>query len=158
MAELLARYSLREKLIVGVALLVLVLIGGHALIVEPYFERIASVQEAIEQERSDLAWMQSAVTRIPRNAVAVDNGSEISGTLANFIDQAVRRQGLAGQLSQMSPVGDDEIRMRYSDVDFNRLVAFIASVNSSGLSVKDIRISPSETNGVVDSSLVLERR
>ena len=158
MSEMLARYSMREKLIVGVALLVLLLIGGHAMLVEPYLQRVASVQEAIEQERADLGWMQSAVTRIPRNVVAGSGTTEISGTLANFIDRAVRSQNLTGQLSQMSPVGEDEIRMRYSDVDFNRLVAFIASVNASGLKVKDIRISPSENAGSVNSSLVLERR
>ena len=158
MSELLARYSMREKAVVAAALLVIVLIGGHAFLVEPYLQRVSGVQEAIEQERADLDWMRSAVTRIPRGAADPVDGGEISGTLANYIDQAVRNQGLSGQLSQMSPVGDDEIRMRYSDVDFNRLITFIASVNTSALKVKDIRISPSEDPGIVNSSLVLERR
>ena len=157
MSELLARYSPREKMIVAVALLVMLVIGGHALVIEPYLQRVAALQDEIEQQRADLEWMRSAVARLPNSAMTADS-AEISGTLANFIDQAVRRQGLAGQLSQMSPVGEDEIRMRYSAVEFNRLIAFIALVNSSGLAVKDIRISPAETPGIVDSNLVLERR
>lgn len=157
MSELLARYSQREKMIVAVALLVMLVIGGHALVVEPYLQRVAALQDEIEQQRADLEWMRSAAARLPNSAMTADN-AEISGTLANFIDQAVRRQGLAGQLSQMSPVGEDEIRMRYSAIEFNRLIAFIALVNSSGLTVKDIRISPAETPGIVDSNLVLERR
>ena len=76
----------------------------------------------------------------------------------NFINQAVSRQGLSQQLSQMSPIGDDEIRMRYNAVDFNRLVGFIAQVNSSGLEIKDLRISAADNPGVVDSSLILVRR
>jgi type II secretory pathway component PulM len=159
MSELFARYSLREKAIIALALLVIVVIGAHALVVEPYLERVAALQDEIEQQREDLKWMRSAVTRIPAaDAAAAASADPISGTLANFIDQAVRRQGLTGQLSQMSPVGDDEIRMRFSDVDFNRLVGFIAQVNSSGLDVKDIRISPADTPGIADSSLVLVRR
>jgi type II secretory pathway component PulM len=159
MSELLARYSQREKMIVALALLVIVVIGTHALVVEPYLERVASLQDEIEQQREDLKWMRSAVARIPSaEASAASSVDPISGTLANFIDQAVRRQGLTGQLSQMSPVGDDEIRMRFSEVDFNRLVSFIAQVNSSGLDVKDIRISPADKPGIADSSLVLVRR
>ena len=157
MSELLARYSPREKMIVAVALLVMLVIGGHALVIEPYLQRVAALQDEIEQQRADLEWMRSAVARLPNSAMTADS-DEIRGTLANFIDQAVRRQGLAGQLSQMSPVGEDEIRMRYSAVEFNRLIAFIALVNSSGLAVKDIRISPAETPGIVDANLVLERR
>ena len=157
MSELLARYSPREKMIVAVALLVMLVIGGHALVIEPYLQRVTALQDEIEQQRADLEWMRSAVARLPNSAMTADS-AEISGTLANFIDQAVRRQGLAGQLSQMSPVGEDEIRMRYSAIEFNRLIAFIALVNSSGLAVKDIRISPAETPGIVDSNLVLERR
>jgi type II secretory pathway component PulM len=156
MSELLARYSLREKLIVLAALVVVIVIGVHALVIEPYQQRVASLHEEIEQQRSDLVWMKSAVVRMP---VSVQSSATtvISGTLVNFIDQAVRRQGLSEQLSQMSPIGADEIRMRYKEIDFNRLIDFIAEINSSGLEVQDMRIQPSEVPGIVDTHLVLMR-
>ncbi len=157
MLKLLERYTLREKAIVGVGVLVLIVLGIHAFVIEPYQERVATVREAIAQQRADLAWMRSAVAGMPTGR-AVAGTAQISGTLANFINQAVQRQGLSGQLSQISPIGNDEIRMRYSAVDFNRLVNFIAQVNSSGLDIKDIRISAADDPGIVDSSLVLVRR
>ena len=157
MFELLARYSLREKMIVVAALLVMVVIGGHSQIIEPYLARSAELQDEISQQRADLAWMKSAVVNMPV-AMSTPTTAEIEGTLANFVDQAVRRQGLSAQLTQMSPIGADEIRMRYSAVDFNKLVGFIAEVSSSGLDVKDMRISPGDIPGVVDSNIVLERR
>ena len=157
MLSLLERYTLREKAIVGVALVVVLLLGVHALVVEPYQDRVSAVREQIAQQREDLAWMRSAVAGMPAGELGAST-SQISGTLANFIDQAVRRQGLAGQLSQMSPIGSDEIRMRYSAVDFNRLIDFIAQVRSSGLEVKDMRISAADDPGIVDSSMVLVRR
>jgi type II secretory pathway component PulM len=157
MSDLLARYSLREKMIVLVALLVMVVIGLDSLVIEPYQLRIVELHSELEQQRADLDWMKSAVVKMP--AAATESGiAEIDGTLANFVDQAVRRQGLSGQLTQMSPVGIDEIRMRYSAVDFNRLIGFIAQVNASGLDVKDIRISPGDIPGIVDSNIVLMRR
>ena len=156
MSEFLARYSQREKLIVGIALLTLVLVILHAQVIEPYQLRLAELQDEIEQRRADLKWMKSAVAGIPANASA-SQPVAIKGTLANFIDQAVRREGLSEQLSQMSPVGSDEIRMRYASVDFNRLISFIAQVNASGLEIKDIRISPDDNAGLVDCNLVLVR-
>ena len=157
MSELLARYSMREKMIVVAALLVVVVIGGHSQIIEPYLTRSAELQDEISQQRADLNWMKSAVVNMPV-AMSTPTTVEIEGTLANFVDQAVRRQGLSAQLTQMSPIGTDEIRMRYNAVDFNRLVSFIAEVSSSGLDVKDMRISPGDIPGVVDSNIVLERR
>ncbi len=157
MLSLLERYTLREKAIVGVALVVVLVLGVHAFVIEPYQERISAVREQITQQRADLAWMRSAVSGMPAGELSAST-PQISGTLANFIDKAVRRQGLAGQLSQMSPIGTDEVRIRYNAVDFNRLVSFIAQVNSSGLDIKDIRISAADNPGIVDSSLVLVRR
>jgi len=156
MSEFLARYSLREKLIVLVAMVVVGVIGVHALVIEPYLVRIAALHDEIEQQRTDLAWMKSAVARMP-TGVTSSSTATISGTLANFIDQAVRRQGLSDQLSQMSPIGADEIRMRYKAIDFNRLIGFIAEVNSNGLEVQDMRILSSDTPGIVDSHIVLMR-
>ncbi len=157
MLSLLDRYTMREKAIVVGAVLVVIVLGLHAFVIEPYQLRVAELEEQIEQQRDDLDWMRDAVTKLPAGG-AGGNTAAISGTLANFIDQAVRRQGLSGQLSQMSPVGNDEIRMRYSGVEFNRLVNFIAQVNSRGLDVKDIRISAVDNPGIVDSSIVLVRR
>jgi len=156
MSELWARYSAREKLIVGLALLVLIVILLHSQVIEPYQERVVELRNEIEQQRDDLEWMKSAIATMPA-AGTMPVSDDIDGTLASFIDQAVRSQGLSGQLSQMSPVGADEIRMRYADVDFNRLVGFIARVNASGLKIKDIRVSAGDNAGIVDCSLVLVR-
>ena len=157
MSELLARYSQREKMIVLAALLVIVVIGFHSLVIEPYQMRVVELQEELEQQRADLDWMTSAVANMPSKTAAPDT-VKIDGTLANFVDQAVRSQGLSSKLKQMSPVGTDEIRMRYTDVDFNQLISFIAQVNASGLDVKDVRITPGEIPGIVDSNIVLMRR
>ena len=156
MSEFLARYSLRERLIVLAAMVVVVVIGAHALVIEPYLMRVVALHDEIEQQRTDLVWMKSAVARMP-TGVTSSSTATISGTLANFIDQAVRRQGLSDQLSQMSPIGADEIRMRYKAIDFNRLIGFIAEVNSNGLEVQDMRILSSDTPGIVDSHIVLMR-
>ena len=159
MFNFLAQYSLREKALVAAGLLVVIVLGVHAFVIEPYQERVAALHQEIEQQNSDLVWMRSTAARLPAaGALKSVSNKAISGTLANFIDQVVRRQGLSEQLSQISPIGNDEIRMRYKAVDFNRLIDFIAQINNSGLEVRDIRILPADIPGIVDSNIVLVRR
>ncbi len=157
MLEYFHRFTPRERAIVVVALLVALGLGLHALVIEPYQQRVADLEAAIEQQRADYDWMRSAVAGLPIGEDAA-NVVQIEGTLANFINQAVSRQGLSAQLSQMSPIGADEVRMRYNAVDFNRLVTFIGQVNASGLEIKDLRISATDSPGNVDSSLIFVRR
>ena len=47
--------------------------------------------------------------------------------------------------------------MRLSEVDFNRLISFIARIYTSGLQVQDIRITAADDSGLVDSNIVLFR-
>jgi len=156
MLEYFYRITPRERAIVVVAVLVALAIGLHALLVEPYLQRVDELETAIEQQRADFDWMRSAVADLPTGEVATD-AVAIEGTLANFINQAVSKQGLSPRLAQMSPIGNDEVRMRYQAVDFNRLVGFIAQVSASGLQIKDLRISAADSPGTVDSSLIFVR-
>jgi type II secretory pathway component PulM len=57
----------------------------------------------------------------------------------------------------MTPINNDEIRVRYKNINFNRLLNFIAQVNSQGLKVKDLRINATDKAADVDCSLVLEK-
>ena len=157
MLEYLYRFTPRERAIIVVAVLVAIGLGLHALVIEPYQKRVAELSDALAQQRADLAWMRSAIVGMPAGEIA-STSEQIEGTLANFINQAVSRQGLSSQLSQISPIGNDEIRMRYNAVEFNRLVSFIARVNASGLDIKDLRIDAVDAPGKVDSSLILVRR
>lgn len=151
------KYSARERLVVVTALLVGLLLAGHAFIIEPYQLRVDELRSKVEQKSSDLLWMQSVVPRLSKSGL-VESVEKIDGSLANYIDQRVRKLGLSGKLSQMTPVGNDEIRMRYSAVDFNRMIDFVAQMNASGLEITDIRISNIDKPGTVDSSIVVVRK
>ena len=156
MAELMARYSARERLIVLIALLVMFTLGIHALVIEPYQKRLTSLSEEIEQSKNDLQWMTSMVHRIPTSATGIAQQS-FSGSLANLINQAVKQQNLNAFLAQMTPRGEEEIRVRFSAVPFELLIRFIAKMNDLGLNVKDLRINASDNPAQVDSNLVFNK-
>lgn len=156
MNDFLSKFSSREKTIVTFAAISLFGLLVHALIIEPYNQKQLELNEALEQGKIDLLWMQSAVVRLPQN-YGITKASIFEGSLANLIDQEVRSQDLNSFLAQMTPINNDEIRVRYKNINFNRLLNFIAQVNSQGLKVKDLRINATDKAADVDCSLVLEK-
>lgn len=156
MADLMARYSPREKGIVLLAAIVLAGLALHALVIEPYQNRSASLSEQLDQARTDLTWMKSMLPKLPSARKNIAQ-SEFSGSLANLINQSVRQQQLNSYLAQMTPRGDDEIRIRFSAIPFEQLVRFIAKINDDGLEVKDLRINAADNPGQVDSNIVLNK-
>ena len=156
MEDFLARLSTREKTIVVVSALLLAGLALHALVIEPYQQKQSSLVEQLEQGMIDLKWMQSVVQRLPASRLSV-TAADFEGSLANLIDQEVRSLGLEDALAQMTPTGEDEIRVRFTGIAFNRLLNFIAQVNSQGLRVRDLRINSTDKRADVDSSLVLEK-
>ncbi len=156
MNDFLSKFSPREKTIVTFAAISLFGLLVHAFIIEPYNQKQLELNEALEQGKIDLLWMQSAVVRLPQNN-DITNASIFEGSLANLIDQEVRSQDLNSFLAQMTPINNDEIRVRYKNINFNRLLNFIAQVNSQGLKVKDLRINATDKAADVDCSLVLEK-
>ena len=156
MNDFLSKFSPREKTIATFAAISLVGLLVHALIIEPYNQKQLELNEALEQGKIDLLWMQSAVVRLPQNN-RITEASIFEGSLANLIDKEVRSQDLNSFLAQMTPINNDEIRVRYKNINFNRLLNFIAQVNSQGLKVKDLRINATDKAADVDCSLVLEK-
>ena len=156
MKDFLSKFSSRERTIVTLAAFSLLGVLVHALIIEPYNQRQLELNEALEQGSIDLLWMKSAVARLPLNSSG-SQAQKFEGSLANLIDNEVRSQDLNSFLAQMTPINDGEIRIRYKSINFNRLLNFIAQVNSQGLRVKDLRINASDTPSDVDCSLVLEK-
>jgi len=154
--DFLSKFSSREKTIVTLAAVSLIGLLIHASIIEPFNQKQLELNDALEQGIIDLKWMQTAVVQLPRDNI-LSRAIEFEGSLANLIDKEVRSQDLNSFLTQMKRMSNDEIRVRYKGINFNRLLNFIAQVNSQGLKVKDLRINATDQTADVDCSLVLEK-
>ena len=153
MLSYLSKLSMREKWIVIAAILVVGVLSIHSLVIEPYQQNFGRVTDAIDQAKIDLLWMQSEVKRLPSSSATKKNVS-FNGSLANLINQAVASQKLNTYLTQMTPMGESEIRIRYSAIDFNQLITFIATLKERGLIIKDLRINSTSDIATVDSTVV----
>jgi type II secretory pathway component PulM len=156
MLSYLSKLSMREKLIVITAIFVVGVLSIHNLVIEPYQQKFGRVTDDIDQAEIDLLWMQSEVQRLPASSATKKNVS-FNGSLANLINQAVASQKLNTYLTQMTPMGESEIRIRYSSIDFNQLLTFIATLKERGLIIKDLRINSTSDIATVDSTVVFRK-
>lgn len=156
MVEFLSRYSARERMTVILGLIVLVGLAIHAFVIEPYQLRIASLEDELAQSKSDLHWIKSVAHRMPAESKSQPSQG-FSGSLVNLINQSVNQQQLNSYLAQMHPNGENEIRVRFSAVPFEKLIQFVAYLNNQGLMVKDFKINASDNPAQVDSNLLLEK-
>ena len=156
MADFMSRYSSREKAIVLLGIILMTGLSIHALLIEPYQNRMASLSEQLQQANSDFQWMKSMLPGLPENGEKSIT-KNFDGSLANLINISVKQQKLDTFLTQMTPRGDDEIRVRFSAIPFDQLIRFVAKINDQGLSVKDLRINAADDPGQVDSNLVLNK-
>ena len=156
MLSYLSKFSMREKLIVILAVVIVGTLSIYDLVIEPYHQDLVRVTEEIDQAKSDLLWKQSEVQSLPVNT-ATQNKVSFNGSLANLINQAVANQKLKTYLTQMTPIGESEIRIRYSSIDFNQLIAFISTLKERGLIIKDLRINSTSDIATVDSTVVFKK-
>lgn len=156
MVEFLSRYSARERFIVIFGLVILSGMAIHAFVVEPYQQRLVMLEEELAQSKSDLQWIRSVAHRLS-SAGSNQPAQGFSGSLANLINQTVKQQKLDSFLAQMRPNGEDEIRVRFSAIPFDKLTAFVARMNIQGLAVKDFKINAGDNPEQVDSTLLLEK-
>ncbi len=156
MTEFLSRYSARERMIVISGIIILLGIIIHAGLIEPYQQRMVSLEEDLIQSKADLQWMASVKPRLIQSS-NVGRVKKFNGTLANLINQAVKQQKLGSYLAQMTPRGEDEISVRFKTIPFQQLIVFIAKINEQGLKLKDLRVSAGDNTAQVDSNLVLSK-
>ena len=143
----------REKIILLVALVVALFILIDTFLVGPYRMRQQMVSDQLQQAQDDLAWMQRAIGRLPSRSSA--RKSPIRGSLVNFVNQQINRQGLKKQMQQMTPIKDHSVRVRLADVEFSQLLKLFTAFQGSAAEVREVRILPTDQQGLVGASLVI---
>ncbi len=144
--------ALRERLILLAAALVLGFVLTDSLLLQPLQMKRQQISENLQQARDDLAWLRSAVNRLP---AAGSNKQKVhAGRVITFLDQQISRQGLKQNMQQMTPIQDHSARLRLSDVEFSKLLRFFSAISGSIL-VKEVRILPADEAGKVNVSLLV---
>ncbi len=145
--------SLRERLIVIVASIVVLYVVLDLILIQPVLGQRQQLTEDVAQAKEDLLWMQQAIQKIPSGSTA--SSKPLRGSIATYVDGQITRSGLKKSLQQMTPILKHSVRVRLADVDFNQLLNFLLALDTA-IEIDEVRILPQSDEGVVNASLILK--
>lgn len=156
MKDWLALRSARERtmLLIG-ALLVLVTVF-YLSIWQPLVGEHARLTEDVIKDREELAWMRIAAVEARKLTTRTTPSSDSRSLLARTTAE-LRNDKIA--TSRVQPEGDDRLRVRLEQVAFTRLLTVLDRLQSRyGIAVSESAIEPvSGSPGLVNVQLLLAR-
>lgn len=146
----------RERLMVSGAAVVVLLLLVYLLVIEPLQQRRALLERGVVAQRELLTWMRDAVVPLRGNTDAPANSRGQS--LFAVVDRSARATVLAGALQRVQPEGQGSVRVWFDDASFDDLVRWIATLQREhGVSVNALAVQRTDTAGLVNARLTLER-
>lgn len=158
MIEYWRRLQVRERRMIGIAALVVVIVSGWTLVWEPLGEARRAAVEQIAGQRALVDWLDRIAPEVERlrDGRQAERTLEGKSTLA-VIDQGARAAGLAGALKRIEPGTGEEVRVVFEQAAFPDLMGWLAAtVAERPLAVTRLTADRSGP-GRVDSVVVLRR-
>jgi len=144
-----------------------VLCGGAALVLfaiyffalAPFYSAVNSRAERVAKKQGDLAWMRSVGGEIlALGASATPANVPTNESLVVLIDRSARECGLGSSLTGQTPNGENGIRVRLEQAEFDKLVVCLGGLQQShGVTIESANIDRTAKPGFVNASLVLTR-
>lgn len=143
--------SRRERFLVAGAAVVLVMIAGYLLAVEPVLERRAALERGVAAQQELLGWM--------RAQTGGDAPTARAESLFASVDRSARQTALAGSIQRIQPEGQTIVRVWLDAAPFDELVSWVARLDHEhGITVSALAVDRGTEPGKVGARLTLERR
>lgn len=148
----------RERIMVLVCAIVVVIYGSWSLLIQPLFITSSELTERVEQKQSQLANYQELAARY--KAMSAKTGGTVitnSDSIVLVIDKTTRKNKLAQFLKRNQPDGESGVRIRFEGAPFDTLVEWLGELNTNyGMTMVTANFDSTDT-GRVNCSLVISR-
>lgn len=144
----------RTLLIGGVVVLLLLI---YSLILDPFAEEMARMEQSVAADRELLAWMEQSAQQV--KALRGNGGDKSSrgGSLLSLVDASAKKNGLGGALKQVKPESSG-VRLRFEQASFDDMVRWLGRLGSEqGVGVTSLTLERLPEAGQVNATVVLER-
>ncbi|MCR8923245.1 type II secretion system protein M [Dasania sp. GY-MA-18] len=145
----------KEQYYIVALLLLLVPYVFYMLLWKPVVAENTQLKQANVLAQQQLQTVQQLAQKYKQlSSSGASNNTEVN--LPQLIDTSLLRHKLA--LKRMQPSASGDIQLRFEEVSFNHLVAWLHELETVyGVVVKDASITPGNSDGVVSSSVRLRK-
>ncbi len=118
----------RERMIVSIGSIIVVLILFYALILQPWHRAISHMEQVLPNKRTDLVWMREQAKflsdgSIKRTTNQVKGGNQ---SLLSILEQTARQNNVRQSIQQMVPGRNaNEVSVVLEQANFNQWVRWI---------------------------------
>ncbi|MGY6554878.1 MAG: type II secretion system protein GspM [Wenzhouxiangella sp.] len=147
----------RQQLMLGAAGLVL---GAALLFVwvwEPLAESRQFERERVASQRALLDWLEAVEPAAQALRQGQGGARDMGGrSLLGLADQTARAAGLAGALSRIEPVGENQVRVWLDDADFTVTMRWLETVSiNHPVRAAQLDIERGRSTGLVNARVTL---
>jgi len=148
--------SLRERVLIGVAMLVGLLMLGYLYIWEPKYNQLQNLRDVkIPQSEQTLAWVKQALDDA-KNRPATKTEKIIEGPLLTVIEQTAEKAGVRPAIRRMQPNQAREVKIWMEEVAFDNWLKWVELLRLQNVSVDRASIAQFSP-GLVNIRLTLAR-
>jgi general secretion pathway protein M len=151
--------AMRERWMVGVGAIVVVLLLGWALVWHPLAVKRAALLDTVESDRRDLAYVRVAAAEVERlRTVGTHARRDRQGrSLLALADATARSGGLEGALRRVEPTGPASVRVSLESARFDALIDWIESLTRDyGIEAIDFSADRADGVGLVNARVTLQ--
>ena len=154
-------YSLqpRERMLVTGGGIAVLAVAIYIFALAPFYAAVNGSAERVAKKEGDLAWMRSVGGEVLALSASAPSAAAPTGeSLVVLIDRAARECGLGSSLTGQTPNGENGIRVRLEQAEFDKLIVCLGSLQQAhSVTIESANIDRTAKPGLVNASLVLTR-
>ncbi len=149
----------RERALVAIGGAAVLIVAIYLLALAPFYGAVNARADRVARKEGDLAWMRSVGGEVMAlNAISPTAPAPSNESLVVLIDRTARECGLGSALTGQTPTGENGIRVRLEQAEFDKLIVCLGSLQQShSVSIESANIDRTAKPGFVNASLVLTR-
>lgn len=146
----------RERRILVIGAVFVLLAGVYGGIVDPLYSAVAERRDSVRENAALLRWMRQTAAAAPDPAERAAAPRQPGNYVVEF-NRRASGAGLAAYLRETRPNGRSGVRARFESVPFDQLVLLLGQLHrNSGLRVVNASVERGEASGTIDARLTLE--
>ncbi len=148
----------RERRILAVGAVALLLLLLYALVWDPYRSAVARLEQSVAEQRELVIWMQGAAAEVNRLQKSSGRKQLPPGqSLLTVVDSMAKAQGLGQAIKRVQPDGARAVRVWMEQASFDSVLKWIDTLNARyGIVVTGLVVDRQETPGLVNARVVVE--
>lgn len=162
MPQWLAARSPRERFILALAGVLLVIVLVYGLVWRPVAHHVTGLEKAVRKERVLLQWLEQTAIEIERlRSRHISRGRSKHQSLLALVDQTARQAGLGNSIRRVEPNGKDGVRLRFEAVAFDALMGWLEKIvgdAAGSIRIEALAIDRRDEPGLVDARMTLRER